>query len=169
MSKKHATLDSASFGIMVDAAKELDDKEEENKRRDREAGRRNEIDDLPPGHPLKLMMEESKRKFEAAQQATQERESTIKTAKKLSPQKQAQQQQQAEGEHKERKAVAKKYNDAVMNVLAGIDKLRGIAAEASSAFVGFPGPRVKLTRASRAASAAGHALHESLINADERG
>ena len=167
MAKKHATIDSASLGIMVDSAKELQDKETENKQRDIEAGRRNEVDDLPTGHPLKVMMEEAKRRFEAQQQVVQERQTTIKVAKKATPQ--AQQQQEHDDSHKERKVAAQRYNDAVMKVLSGIEELRSVASDTSRVFNGFAGPRVKLARASRAAAAVGYALHESLIEVNERG
>ena len=166
--RKHASLNSSNLSLMVEAARDIRDKEEEDKKRDIEAGRRNEVDDLPTGHPLKVMMEDAQKRFESQKQQTEERQTTMKTAKKMEPNKKNTANQPDEA-HRSRVVMANKYNNAVQEVLGRLEGLRNLAADAAKTFHGFQEPHVKLNRVSRAIAAVCFALNESKISANERG
>jgi hypothetical protein len=176
--KRHANMGSMDLGVLVNAAKEVRDKDEEDKARDRAAGRRNEIDDLPAGHPLRVMMEDAKRRHEAgellkkkgSERAEAEAKLEVKTAKKLGPRVPAKEAAPArDEEHRRRARVSNDYNAQAQAMLQRMEEFRGAMGAASKSFHGFPGVRVKLERANRALVAACYAINESKIDASERG
>jgi hypothetical protein len=165
--KKHSILSSENLAAMVTAARDLNAKEEEIKQREIAAGRRNEIDDLPTGHPLRVMMEEAKKRHEDRQAKAQSKASEIKTVKKLKPREAAPKQE--DPDHASRVRMAHAHNGATQDILAKLESYRKELEVAYKAFHGFPSVRVKIDRAGRAVVAACYAIHESMISTSERG
>jgi hypothetical protein len=167
--KRHAVLDSASLATIVDVARGLREKEEEQKQRDKEQGRRNEIDDLPPGHPLKIQQEEAKKRHEErVERVQQAQKAEIKTAKKLTPHARPAA-DAVDPEHVTRVRISNNHNGATQAILKSLEEYRAALGNTHKAFQGFPNVRVKLDRASRAVVAACYAIHEATITISERG
>ena len=164
MSKRHSNLTSANLGVMVEAAADLDYREEEQKAKDKAEGRRSDLDDLPTGHPLRKMMEDAKQRFEAKEQGAQQQQQQqtppkeVKVAKKLA----AVQQQQQETDN-QRRNDAKDYNSAVQEVLKNMGMFGKLAQGMSANFHGDMRQRTMMTRAFRAVQAAMHAVNDSMV------
>jgi len=157
-------LDPEALGNVVNAAKELRDFDEEQKHKDRQSGNRSEIDDLPPGHPLRLMQEQAKARLENREEFENEQEKfrVAKKAKKV--QKKQAKTQAANDDHRRRVRVANEFNKDIDRVSAEISELGGKIKNVVKEFDGFATPRVKLVRLNRLLSAVHKGLSDSKLN-----
>jgi DUF438 domain-containing protein len=61
---KFTKLNNEQLALIAKAARELDEHDRITKEKEKAEGKRSDIDDLPPGHPLRIMQEKAKQAYE---------------------------------------------------------------------------------------------------------
>jgi len=163
--KQHAVLDSENLARAVNAATELENKEKAEQEQARLEGRRSELDDLPPGHPLRVAMELAKEQYDRRMQFEKDQEE----GKKIRQARKARKAKKAEARQAERDEEEQRHKSAASELNKGIDKLVGdiasfgkVVDENQKVLVG--GARIKVARLKRLLLAAHRGLITSKLN-----
>jgi len=164
---KHANLKSGNLSRVISAAKELDDKEKIEKERAKREGKHSELDDLPPGHPMRLMVEEAKKRFEKRSEEEKEQKETTKRrkarkAKSADKQAKEREAQQREAFVKHKKAAAE-LNKGIDDLAMNIERFGKVLDNNCKDLIGAS--RTKAVRIKRILLAAHRGLTTSKISA----
>jgi len=158
---KKKSLSQVNLDVAVGLARDLADHEEDKRRAEFESGKRNEREDLPTGHPMKVVMDDAQRRFED-HQVNEEKTKTIKRTQKIGKSDGSSEREEA----KRRKAI-RSYNDEAGKMLSGMQSFLNISEGMFGEMNGIPTARAKLMRVKRALSAACYAVGESLLRDDQ--
>lgn len=165
---KHSLIDDEGLSMAINVASKLDEQEKIQKAKDIAEGRRSELDDLPPGHPLLMTMENAKQRMEKKQETIEEikrmkEKQEIRKSKKAKKIIDQQNRDQEEKTHKQKEFV-KTINSEIDRVSSEIENFGRLIQNAEKEYELIGVNKVRIVRLKRMLLAVYRGVRDSYLS-----